>query len=86
MSNEFGTIYIGVTNNLLRRVYEHRNELIEGFTKKYKLKKLIYFEQYGDILAALEREKQLKRWSRYKKIHLMKLMNPSLNDLSGGIL
>jgi|SRR3989344_1586805 len=74
--------YIGVTNNLERRIYEHQQELIEGFTKQYKLKKLIYFEEYPSVLEAIAREKQLKNWHRDWKINLIKSINPQLLDLS----
>ncbi|MEK7617088.1 MAG: GIY-YIG nuclease family protein [Patescibacteria group bacterium] len=76
------TLYIGVTNNLERRIYEHKNELIDGFTKKYKLKKLIYFEECSQVNDALVREKQLKNWHREWKLNLIKNTNPTLRDLS----
>ena len=76
------TLYIGVTNNLERRMYEHKNELIDGFTKKYKLKKLIYFEECHQIEDALVREKQLKNWHRGWKLNLIKSVNPAVRDLS----
>jgi putative endonuclease len=76
------TLYIGVTNNLERRLYEHRNELIDGFSKKYHCHNLLYFETTNSIESALEREKQLKRWSRSKKDELIKTMNPKMEDLS----
>ena len=75
-------LYIGVTNDLQRRVYEHRQELVEGFTKKYHVHKLVYYEQTGDVKAALAREKQLKGWRREKKDALVEAMNPDWNDLS----
>jgi len=75
-------IYIWMTNNLERRVYEHKNDLIEWFTKKYKCKKLIYFEIWNDINLVIEREKQLKRWSRQKKLELVYKENQNLLDLS----
>ena len=75
-------LYIGVTNDLQRRVYEHRQELVEGFTKKYHVHKLVYYEQTGDVKAALAREKQLKGWRREKKDALVETMNPDWNDLS----
>ncbi len=67
MSNNSKTLYTGVTNDLMRRVYEHKNEMIEGFTKKYKIKKLVYFEHTEDINSAIEREKQIKGLLRRKK-------------------
>jgi len=82
MSSKTRVLYIGVTNNLIRRVYEHKNESVEGFTKKYQCKNLIYFEESCDINSILNREKQLKKWSRKKKIWLIKMKNPDLKDLS----
>lgn len=82
ISSNSGVLYIGMTNNLERRVYEHKKELIEGFTKKYKCKKLIYFEESNDIQSILNREKQLKKWSRQKKIDLINTINPEMRDLS----
>lgn len=75
-------LYIGITNDLGRRIYEHKNELIDGFTKKYKLKKLIYFEECSQVMAAIAREKQLKNWHREWKINLIKTVNPEFRDLS----
>ena len=75
-------LYIGVTNDLQRRAYEHRQELVEGFTKKYHVHKLVYYEHTGDVKAALAREKQLKGWRREKKEALVETMNPDWNDLS----
>ena len=75
-------IYTGITNNLERRVYEHKNKLIEGFTKKYNFKKLVYFDSTSDIRAAIEREKQIKGWTREKKNELIEAMNPQWEDLS----
>lgn len=74
-------LYIGVTNNLIRRTYEHKNKLVEGFTKKYNLSKLVYFEQTNDIESAIAREKQLKHWSRCKKNNLINSLNPEWKDL-----
>ena len=73
--------YIGVTNDLKRRIYEHKQKLIDGFTKKYNLGKLVYFEDFKDISRAIEREKQLKKWSRIKKISLIEMQNPNWIDL-----
>ena len=75
-------IYVGVTNNLERRIYEHRNKLVDGFTKKYNVEKLVYFETASDVLAAIEREKQIKKWRREKKNQLVIEMNPEWKDLS----
>jgi len=76
-----GTIYIGVTNNLERRLYEHKNGLIDGFTKKYNIKTLVYFETTSDIHSAIEREKKLKKWNRAWKIALIEKANPEWEDL-----
>ena len=75
-------LYIGVTDNLQCRIYEHKNEVLEGFTKKYHVHYLIYFETYQNISDAIAREKQLKGWSRIKKEQLIASMNPLWNDLS----
>ncbi len=76
------TLYIGVTNNLERRLYEHKYEFADSFTKKYHCHRLLYFEVSNSVEAAIEREKQLKRWSRIKKDNLIKTMNPNMEDLS----
>ena len=76
-----GTLYIGVTNNLVRRVYEHREGLAESFTKRYGVKTLVYFEAHETIAAALQREKNIKHWSRKWKIELIRSMNPDWRDL-----
>ena len=75
------TLYIGVTNNLKRRIYEHKNKLIDGFSKKYNLSKLVYFESTTDSYSAISREKQLKGWIRQKKIDLITSQNPEFKDL-----
>lgn len=83
LSNWCDTVlYIGVTNNLQRRLYEHKNHLVKGFTQKYNVHKLVYFETTGDIRVALEREKELKGWTREKKNALIKQDNPNWKDLS----
>ena len=76
-----GTLYIGVTNDLVRRVYEHKMGLADGFTKKYGIHRLVYFEQYSDIEAAILREKRLKKWNRAWKIQLIEELNPNWDDL-----
>lgn len=76
------TLYIGVTNSISKRLFEHRFELLDGFTKKYKLKKLVYLEEYNNISEAIAREKQLKNWHRDWKINLIKKVNPKLEDIS----
>jgi len=74
-------LYTGVTNDLVRRVYEHKNKLINGFTSKYNLKKLVYYEIFDDVKYAISREKQIKAGSRQKKIGLIEKMNSSWDDL-----
>ncbi len=83
LANQFNDVfYVGVTNNLERRITEHQSGLIEGFTKKYRVHKLVYFESYHDVKAAIAREKQLKNWNREKKRFLIERMNPEWKDLS----
>lgn len=79
-------IYIGITNNLPRRIYEHKNKLVDGFTKKYNIDKLVYFEQTEDVRSALLREKQLKNWHRDWKNNLISGLNPEWKDLSETLL
>jgi len=76
-----GTLYIGVTNNLLKRVFEHKNDSVDGFTKKYKVHKLIYYEEINDVKVAIQREKQIKKWERQWKINLIEKNNPEWKDL-----
>ena len=84
MTNRSKTLYTGVTNDLVRRVYEHKNKMVEGFTKKYNIKRLVYFEETSDIQAAIAKEKQIKGWLMVKKIALIESKNPEWNDLSEG--
>jgi len=76
------TLYIGVTNNLERRVYEHKTRMIEGFSSQYNCTDLMYFEECSNIEAAIMREKQIKKWRRSKKVALIRLLNPEIRDLS----
>ena len=76
-------LYIGVTNDLKRRNYEHRNKLVKGFTSKYNVSKIVHFEETPDIKSAIEREKQLKRWHREWKLNLIRENNPEFKDLLG---
>ena len=76
-----GTLYIGVTSNIVKRIYEHKNNLANGFSKKHKLHTLIYYEQYLDALSAIAREKQLKKWKRLWKLKLIDRTNPKWRDL-----
>jgi putative endonuclease len=80
-----GTLYIGVTSNLVKRVYEHKNNIIEGFSKKYNIHKLVYYEITDDIESAIRREKQLKKWNRKWKINLIENSNPEWIDLYFGL-
>src|SRR5512139_1986061 len=83
MTNEANRVlYTGVTNDLRRRVYEHKHKLVEGFTSKYNITQLVYFEDTPDVRAAIAREKQIKGWLRSKKIALIESMNPKWEDLS----
>jgi putative endonuclease len=77
-----GTLYIGVTNNLDKRLYEHKNKLVKGFTERYGLDKLVYYEHTIDVISAITREKQLKKWNRKWKLKLIEKDNPLWKDLS----
>ncbi|MGH7807735.1 MAG: GIY-YIG nuclease family protein [Thermodesulfobacteriota bacterium] len=79
-SKKDGTLYIGITNNLIRRAHEHKNDLVEGFTKKYGIHNLVYYEQHNDIYTAIDREKKLKKWNRQWKINLIEKHNPNWKD------
>ena len=76
-----GTLYIGVTNNLIRRVFEHKSKFVRGFTKRYNVVRLVYYEQYEDIEQAILREKRLKTWNRAWKVRLIEEKNPNWIDL-----
>ena len=76
-----GTLYIGVTNDLIKRVFEHKEKLVEGFSKKYDLSLLVYFESTSDVNSAIQREKQIKSWNRAWKLRLIEKENPNWNDL-----
>ena len=80
------TFYIGVTSNLPRRILEHKNKVVEGFTQKYNVNKLVYYEITDSIEVAINREKQLKRWHREWKINLIKEMNPQFRDISEDLI
>jgi len=82
MTNSSRTLYTGVTDNLVRRIYEHKNKLIKGFTQKYNITRLVYYEITSDVQAAIQREKQIKGWLRKKKIALIEAANPKWEDLS----
>jgi len=80
-NKKYGVFYVGFTSNLIKRVYEHKEELADGFSKRYNLKKLVYFEVYENADAAIKREKRLKRWSREWKIEAINKANPDWKDL-----
>lgn len=84
-NNKNGTIYTGVTNNLLRRISEHKEWIIEGFTKKYNCKRCVYYEYFESIESAIMREKQLKWWNRKQKLELIESVNPEWIDLTEDI-
>jgi len=80
-SKRNGTLYIGVTGNLIKRVYEHKNGIVEGFTQKYNIHILVYYEKYGNVRNAIQREKQIKKWNRKWKLDLIEKENPNWDDL-----
>jgi len=82
MTNRSGTLYTGMTNDLKRRVYQHKRKLIPGFTTKYNIMRLVYYEETNDVRAAIAREKEIKGWLRKKKIALIESMNPEWKDLA----
>jgi len=84
MTNRSGTLYTGVTSNIKKRVHQHKNKLVDGFTKKYNIDKLIYVETFRDVNSAITREKAIKGWLRKKKIDLINEVNPDGRDLSEG--
>ncbi len=84
MTNRSRTLYVGVTNDLERRVFEHKNKLVPGFTSRYNLNRLVFFEETPDVSSAITREKQIKGWLRARKIELVSSMNPEWRDLSEG--
>ena len=82
LTSPTGTLYVGMTNDLKRRIYQHKQKLIDGFTQKYNITRLAYFEETTDVNAAIQREKEIKGWRRSKKISLVKSMNPTWKDLA----
>jgi putative endonuclease len=82
MANSSRMLYTGVTSSLEKRVFEHKNHIVEGYTKKYNINRLVYFEETNDVHAAIEREKQIKGWLRRKKIALVESVNPKWQDLA----
>ncbi len=85
-SKRNGTLYVGITSDLRRRIWEHRNDLVEGFTKKYGVHRLVYFEPHGDMNGAIRREKQIKKWNRAWKLKLIEQSNPEWDELWESIL
>ena len=85
-SKRNGTLYIGLTNNLMKRVYEHKQGMVKGFTKKYHVDKLVYYEETNDANSAISREKQMKMWKRNWKISLIERTNPEWKDLYNNLL
>jgi len=86
LTNKSGTLYTGVTNDLARRVFEHKSQKLEGFARKYNLTYLVYYETTSDVRAAIAREKQIKGWRRAKKVQLVGSVNPAWRDLSDEFL
>ncbi|MEK7211831.1 MAG: GIY-YIG nuclease family protein [Patescibacteria group bacterium] len=85
-SKRNGTLYIGVTSDLIKRVYQHKNNMVAGFTKKYAVHSLVYFDQTSDVMSAIEREKNLKAWKRKWKLDLIEKDNPNWDDLYNKIV
>jgi putative endonuclease len=85
-SKRNGTLYIGVTSNLQKRAWEHKNDVIEGFTKQYRVHQLVYYELHADMPSAITREKQMKKWNRSWKLELIERQNPGWKDLWEGIV
>lgn len=80
-SKQNGTLYIGVTSDLIKRIWQHKNSFVDGFTKKYSVKRLVYYEEHESMLSAINREKRLKEWKRKWKLDLIEKDNPNWNDL-----
>jgi putative endonuclease len=85
-SKKNGTLYVGVTSDLVKRIWEHKNDLVKGFTKRYKIHDLVWYELHGNMDAAIEREKNMKEWKRAWKVKLIEESNPKWNDLYDSIL
>ena len=87
MANKYNNVlYLGITNNLIRRVYEHKNNLVDGFTKKYDCHKLVWYQQTNDIESAITQEKRMKKWKREYKENVIKELNPAWRDLYKDLL
>jgi putative endonuclease len=85
-SKRNGTLYVGVTSDLKKRVWEHINDLVEGFTNRYGVHRLVYYELHGEIVSAIRREKQIKKWNRSWKLELIERQNPDWRDLWDGVI
>ena len=85
-NKRYGTLYVGVTSDIVKRVWQHREGLVDGFTKKYDIKRLVWFEAHEDVTAAITREKQIKKWNRSWKIELIQAANPRWQDLYEGLV
>ena len=85
-SNRYGTLYTGITSDLVKRVWQHREKLVDGFTKEYDVKKLVWYEIHEDVLSAITREKQIKKWNRAWKIRLIQELNPRWEDLYDSVV
>ena len=85
-SRKYGTLYIGVTNDLIRRIYEHKDKSISGFTSQYDVDQLVWFDQTDDVMSAISTEKRVKRWNRAWKVALIEKTNPQWRDLYPGLL
>ena len=85
-SKRNGTLYVGVTSDLKKRVWEHKNDLVEGLTKRYGVHQLVYYELHGEIMSAIRREKQIKKWNRSWELELIERQNPDWRDLWDGVI
>ena len=85
-SKKNGTLYVGVTSNLVKRIWQHRNHVVSGFSEQHEVKRLVYFEQFDDMVNAITREKVLKKWNRAWQIRLIEQVNPNWNDLYDDIV
>lgn len=86
MASKTGTLYVGVTNNLEKRVYEHKNKLIPGFTSRYNIDRLVFYQEFDRVEQAIEMEKKIKGWTRQKKVDLIKTINPNVKDLAEDLI
>ena len=85
-NKQYGALYTGITSDLLKKVYEHKHGMMEGFTKEHGVKKLVYYEVVKDVISAIEREKRMKKWNRQWKIELIQSLNPDWDDLYNALI